>query len=514
MKKFITILVALMVLVSSLAGCGSSSETPGTNETPAPAPQQSTQPEGTAEDATNMGTAENPVVLTMVAKDMPKNDPVTIKYFETIEKAMAEKGMHIKLDLVEIQEGTYADSVSLLLQSGTIPDIIYFQGGDYQFGVTQGILEDLTPYVEKSEYVKGALEAHSVQCLQNYPYLLWIAPTRTKVPVVRKDWFEGMETSAALVADPTPENYYQFFKEIQQKYTKKSAFTVQGATDGLLEVDMILGQAFSSGMSWVKDASGKYTYSKISDAELAKLEYYAKLYKEKLLDNEYLSKKYDAKEKAMYTGEVGVIAATQGTVVSNYNNKSKAQNGDAGELMVLPPAKGQDSWSFTPIDVSKESRGWAIGANSKNKELAFKFFDFMASPEGQTIDKLGFEGEHYNIVNNKIVLTENIKSWYPRVHESVAVFEPVIPFDESTPYMTQITKDSYEMVAKHSLNDNAFLIPDELVTEWDAATAVYKEFAADMVSGKKTAADWNEFVEKWKSMGGQAVIDYANTILK
>lgn len=510
MKKYLTILVALMVLVG-LVGCSGPVQTPSANGT---APEQDSQSEETSAQAINMGTAESPVVLTMVAKDMPKNDPVTIQYFETIEKGMAEKEMYAKIDLVEIQEGTYADSVSLLLQSGQIPDIIYFQGGDYQFGVTQGILEDLTPYIEKSEYVKDALEPHSVKCLENYPYLLWIAPTRSKVPVVRKDWFEGMETSAALMENPTPENYYQFFKEIQQKYTNKYAFTVQGATDGLLEVDMFLGQAFSDGMSWVKDASGKYTYSKISDAELARLEYYAKLYKEKLLDNEYLSKKYDAKEKAMYTGEVGVIVATQGTVASKYNNKSITQNGEAGELMVLPPAKGEESWSFTPTDVSKESRGWAIGATSQNKELAFKFFDFMASPEGQTIDKLGFEGEHYNIVNDKIVLTENIAAWYPRVHESIAVFEPILPIDESTPYMTQITKDSYDMVAKYSSNDNAFLIPDELVTDWDAATAVYKEFAADMISGKKTAADWNEFVETWKSMGGQAVIDYANTVLK
>lgn len=508
MKKYLSILVALLICVS-LVGCSNSAQTPGTNTTPTPG--QSSQP---TEAPINMGTAENPVVLTMVAKDTPKHDPVVIKFNETIEQAMAKKGMYIKLDLLEIQEGTYADSVSLLLQSGVIPDIIYFQGGDYQFGVTQGILEDLTPYIEKSEYVKNALESHSVECLKNYPYLLWIAPTRTKVPVVRKDWFDGMESSAALMENPTPDNYYQFFKEIQQKYTKKYAFTVQGATDGLLEVDMFLGQAFSNGMSWVKDASGKYTYSKISDAELAKLQYYAKLYAEKLLDNEYLSKKYDAKEKAMYTGEVGVIVATQGAVANQYNNKSIAQNGPAGELMVLPPAKGEESWSFTPTDVSKESRGWAIGKTSKNKELAFKFFDFMASPEGQTIDKLGFEGEHYNIVDNKIVLTENIKNWYARIHESVATFEPTIPIDESTPYLSKIAKDSYEMVAKHSSNDNAFLIPDELVPEWDAATAVYKEFAADFISGKKTSADWNEFVEKWKAMGGQAVIDYANTVLK
>ena len=62
--------------------------------------------------------------------------------------------------------------------------------------------------------------------------------------------------------------------------------------------------------------------------------------------------------------------------------------------------------------------------------------------------------------------------------------------------------------------DNSFAIPDELSTEWDAATLVYKEFAADFVAGKKTSADWKAFVAEWNAMGGKAVTDYANKILK
>ena len=86
-----------------------------------------------------------------------------------------------------------------------------------------------------------------------------------------------------------------------------------------------------------------YVYNKVSAKQKEKLAFYAELYTEGLLDNEWLSKKWDTKESAFYNGEVGVISGTQGSVINVYNNKMTTQNGDEAELMVLPPAKGERS---------------------------------------------------------------------------------------------------------------------------------------------------------------------------
>lgn len=40
-----------------------------------------------------------------------------------------------------------------MLLGGDIPDLIYFQGGDEQMA-EQNLLEDLTPYIENSAYIK------------------------------------------------------------------------------------------------------------------------------------------------------------------------------------------------------------------------------------------------------------------------------------------------------------------------------------------------------------------------
>ncbi len=456
------------------------------------------------------GTADNPTVLTVVLKDLS----YYVDMLDEMEIQLAEDGIYVDFQPVQLQEGSYADALGLMLQSGEIPDFMYFQGGDYPFAITQGILEDLTPYVENSKYIKDQLGAHSLARLNNYPYLLWISSPGNKVPVVRTDWFKTMKTAPALMANPTPDNYYAFLKELKENYTNDSAISCQGLSDGLFEIDMLFGQAFGANQSWVKASDGKYIYKNVSDSELAKLEFYAKLYKDGLLDNEYLNKKYKDKEQVFYKGDTGLIMATQNTVVAKYETKSIAANGEQASLTVLPPAMGADGSSyFRAIPVDKETRGWAISKYSTHKQVVFDVLDWLAGPKGQILDQFGFEGVDYELTaNNKIsVLTS---SWWPRFHETLKTFNPDLDPNGQIPlFAYPIMKVATDMVNAHTILDNAFMIPEEYITDWDAATQIYNEFTADFVSGKKTSADWDNFVKEWYAMGGSSVTEYANSVL-
>ena len=125
-----------------------------------------------------------PVVIRMVSKDLVSTNPPDVKHIERIEAAMAAKGTDIDIQIVDLPSSGYADALSVMLLSGDIPDLIYFQGGDAKM-VEQGILEDLTPWIEKSPNLKAALYPHNVQRLANYPYLLYIYPPRMPQPVIR-----------------------------------------------------------------------------------------------------------------------------------------------------------------------------------------------------------------------------------------------------------------------------------------------------------------------------------------
>ncbi|KIL35600.1 ABC transporter substrate-binding protein [Cohnella kolymensis] len=495
MKKVLFILVASLLLITACSKNGGNG-----NEGASGSPSSSASAAG--------ADSKEPVTLKLVYKDLPPEDPNSLKLVKAIEDGMAKQGTPIKLEIVPVQAGTYSEKLGLLLQSGTIPDLIYFQGGDYNFAMNQKILEDLTPYIEKSTHVKASLSELNNERMKNYPYLIWMAPMRAQVPVVRQDWFDKTASGKALLENPTIDNYYSFFKELKEVSGAKYVYTVAGL---LPEIDVMFNQAFGLTSTWIKGADGKYAFASTTQAEKEKLDFYAKLYKEGLLDPEFLTKKWDTKEKAFYDGEAAVMAGTQGKIIDIYNTKTVGQNGEAAKVMVLPPAKGK-AQGYLPVDVSKESRGMAIASTSEHKDLAFAVLEYMASPEGQMIDKLGIEGEEYTLEGGKIKLTEKFAAWYPHFVENMENFKPAQEFDPSTPYLSEPAVKSMEMFGAMSTKDNVFVIPSDLSSKWDASLAIYNEFAANYVVGK--AADFDKFVQDWNAAGGKEVTDYANTILK
>lgn len=491
-KKATVFLTAGVLSLSLLAGC-----------TPPAVPEDTAPP---ASQAQEEDTAQM-VTLTAVIKDMSADDPVSQELLEKVSAGVSElTGQPVQIVLAPISDGTYSESMGLLLQSGEIPDLMYFQGGDYQFAITQGILEDLSSYIEASVNVKAMMQPFNEKRIEYYPYLVWLAADRIKVPVVRQDWLAEMESGQALLENPTPEQYKQFFQELKGKKGLQAAYTVQG---DISELDTVFNLAFGIDKTWMEEDSA-YVYSKVSAAQKEKLAFYAELYRDGLLDNEWLSKKWDTKESAFYNGEVGVVAGTAGSVINIYNSKMVNQNGAAAALTVLPPAKGMFQ-GYTPSDVSKESRGWAISAYSEHKDLAFAVLEYMAGEEGQLLDKLGYEDEHYTVADGVYTLTDKTTEWYPRFHESIAVFD--VEFAAETPYFSPAAVDSLAAIEQYASLDCSFILPEEYVTNWDAGEALVAEYTADIISGRKSIDTFDDFAKEWNALGGDLITAYANEIL-
>lgn len=500
------LLVMTVLFVGMLAACSDDSG----NENANPSSNNSGNTnEETNDNGEDNATNDEKKVLKVVYKDDGPSNEVAVKYYEKLaEKLKEDKGLNVEFELVEVAQGDYAEKLTLLLNSGEIPDLIYFQGGDQQIA-NQDLLVDLTPYIEESENLKDILQPHNVSRLENYPYLLWVKPLSQKTPVVRSDWFNAMDSSQALLDNPSPENYEAFFQELVDSGNVDYATTVSG---DISELDYIFNMAFGINKTWLETDDG-YVFSKVSDKEKDKLAYYRDLYEKGLLDPEYLTKQWDTKEDAFYNGNAGVIVGTNGKVVDFYNSRMKEVNGDEAALTVLPPAEGEYQ-GFGATDVTKESRGLAISAVSDNQDLAFQVLDYLASPEGQMLDRLGFEGEEYNLENGEIALTDKYYSaWYSRYWEPLEV-DFGTPVSEETPMLSEPGKKSQEMVNEYFTADNSFLIPEEYVAQWDAMQNLYKEYSADIITGKKPLDAFDDFVEEWYAAGGENLTELANDTLK
>ena len=448
---------------------------------------------GAQEPAAQM--EEGVTLIRIVAKDFPGNDPSNIALLRNIEAGFEKwAGKKIALELVPVPEGAYAEKLNLMLLGGDIPDLLYFQGGDEVIS-NQGLLVDLGPYVAKSDVMQEVLLDFNKERLANYPYLLWLAPPRARTTVVRNDWFE----EAGGKVPETVDDYLMLFRAIKANHPDAAVVTDTGSTD---RMDYTFNHAFGITATWVKQ-DGAYVYSKVSRGEKEKLGFYRDLYVEGILDNDYVTTKWDTMEDKFYTGQVAMVFGTAGIVLDIYENKLM-ENQDTG-LTALPPAKGVGRGYS--VSSAKETRGWGISATSEYPEIVFELLEFLAADEGQYLDRYGIEGTHYNVENGKVVFTEEKANWWPHFHE-------VMSWDAPTPLMGPAGMAGWDFIQKYSVSDPDFPIPEELSPTWDALQNLYKEYSFKIITGELGLDAFDDFVAEWYELGGNKVTEYAQDMLK
>lgn len=495
MKKLLCLTMAILVTLSLFAGCGAKPADPAAPANPA-APATPATPEA----AKGIGTPEAPVTVTYLCKDVSLAEPGVPEMVKLIEEGMAAQGNYIKLEVLEAPTGKYADVVPIAYRTGQIsPDMVYFQGGDLPIS-QEGLFEDLTPYIEGSTNIKAIMQEHNTAAVANYPYLLWLAPARVQIPVMRKDYFDKLPTAAKVMSDPTPDNYYAMFKEM--KDTGLCAIPV--TTDGTItKLDSIFNHAFGVTATVIKDGD-KWVYSKATKAEKDKLAFYAKLYADGLLDKEYVTKTWETMEQAFYEGTAGLVAGTAGDVINVYNNKMIGTHGPETELVVLPPAKGA-SQAYQSVDVSKESRGFAINAESQVKDAAWAVLEFMAGPQGRVIDKLGLKDVHYTEADGKYTLTDRFPEWWAKFWPTMSGLDTTKVVGE---VLTAPAIQSMDSAQQYFAADVNVLLPEDLLPLMDSMNKLYTEYSTDIIRGVKPVDAFDEFVTKWNAAGGEEIGAY------
>jgi putative aldouronate transport system substrate-binding protein len=448
----------------------------------------------------------DPVTIRIVAKDLLNTNPDDVKLIKKYEEALKAKGTDLKIEIVNLPASGYADKLSAMLLSGEIPDLIYFQGGDVTMA-EQGILENWNDWLPKTQYLKDALYPHNKARLQNYPYLLYVFPPRVSQPVVRSDWL----SKSGVPAPKTTDDYVKLFKAIKDgNFGGAGSDHTYGLTapGNMDEVDSIFNQAFGVSASWIKDDSGKWISSRISAQEKAKIAFYASLREQGLLDPEYITTKWDTKEDKFYSGRVGVIFSSSAENVDVYGGKMRQANpGASPTLTLLPPPQGPGGEGLAAVDVSKETRGFAISTTSKHKEEVVKFLDFVASPEGQAIERLGFEGEQYTKDGDAIKPTSRMSTWYVR-------FVAAANWKAPNGLMSDAAKQFLTNISQSYKPDNAFIWPAEYATDLDSAQNVYRAWTYKFISGQAKMDQWDQFASEWKAAGGDRLTEYARTVLK
>lgn len=460
--------------------------------------------------AEGIGTPESPVKVTILEKDvLPSEEDIQLMV-DAIEKGMAEEGNYVDLEYLEAPAGKYVDVVPLALRTNQFEaDIVYFQNGVELELAQEGMLADLTDYVNNSTYVKSLYKDYNWARLNNFPYLLWLCPPFTYTANMRTDILDQLAIKDTFMADPSIDNFYALLKEIKDKGLATYPLTTDS---NKLRLDGFMNQAFGITGSIMK-VDDKYVFAEVTEGSKEKLKFLHKLYQEQLLDPEFITNSWDVMEQRYYEGISSIISARVGATIKIHDDKMVAAHGDSATLTILPPLTGA-AQAYAAVDITREPRGFAIMESSTAKDAAFAVMEFICSPKGRMIDQLGIEGKHYTKdANGNVTTTDKWPEWWNRFFETTDNLEPA---SLKTQLYSAPVLASVDMANQYYAEDvYAALTPDDLITQKDAMNNIYNEYYVDFITGERDIdAEWDNFVTEWNQNGGDEFSAYLAGLFK
>lgn len=348
---------------------------------------------------------------------MPMNPNISTKYANMGETPFGkelEKRTGIKVEYIHPVSGQEEQSLSLLIASDELPDIVEYGWSNYMSGPSKSISEgtirslnelmkeyapNLTKYLEENKDVDKMIKTDEGDYYV-FPFIRGDKMlSRSQGLMLREDWLKELNLEVPETVDEL-ENVLKTFKE---KKNLSSAFTFRpnntsdalnlfGATNGF----------------YVQD--GKVKFGPLDENYKNALMKLHDWYESGILDNNFLSVDQKILDASVLNDRVGAVLAGGGGDLGKWYDTTE-KSGKSFQLVGVPDLKDKKGGSYLYHSIMPYYPGnnsCAISGRSKNPELAAKFLDYAYSEEGHMLYNFGVEGDTYTMNNGTPEYTEKI----------------------------------------------------------------------------------------------------------
>ena len=392
-KKTTSILLIGVICAASLVGCGKN-------------PNKS----ATAGEASGEFPLQTDVELTYWCP-LPSNiSSFTDNCANTVFSEEYEKRTGVKIKYIHPVAGQEKESLSLLIASGELPDIIStnwlnYQGGPSQ-AIDEGVIVDLGQYKDYApNYFKILEENHdydkAVSTDDGKYYGFATINSGEKLltvsgPSVRKDWLDELGMDYPETIDEW-ETMLRIFKE------KKNASIPFSFDYG--SISTVFGMFEARFDPMVKD--GKVVYGPAQPEFKRALETMNKWFNEGLLDKNIVSVDKSLLESQILSGKTGATFTPGGTGIGSLQTAGAALD-PKFSLNAAPYPTYEKGATNSAVKVLSPVEGYALAITTscQHPEIAARVLDYLYSDEGNELANFGIEGETFNYVDGKPVYTD------------------------------------------------------------------------------------------------------------
>jgi len=199
------------------------------------------------------------------------------------------------------------------------------------------------------------------------------------------------------------DGFYQTLKKLKEIYPNSVPMSSKMANNFWYYQQAGWGLNGGAGSMSFNEDSKTWEYSRTTDNFKDMLDFFQKLYKEGLLDPEFITNTQNDWIAKMAAPEKSFVTFDWISRMDLFPMQVKAENPDY-ELSPAPPI-GPTGQHFQLSDLSWY--GVVISKTTPNNMEALQLVDYLFSPSGATLNTIGVEGEWFNFdANNKPVYTD------------------------------------------------------------------------------------------------------------
>jgi ABC-type sugar transport system, periplasmic component len=432
MKRVFSVLLAVFMLVTMMAGCGG---TKSANET-------------TAVNTTAADTTKAAETTTAPAKDvtlsflMCWNGASSYGMSDTANNLVAQKykektGVSVEIEYITTPE---IEKLNLIFASGSMPDIVnapYWGGTDpatqaIKKAAKEGMLLDLKPLLD--QYGQNLLPAYehgiSIGYKENdvldpeFGGKLYVLPQQA--PATNEDvknWGGGIycrqDILKSLNIDPASINTADALYETLKKIKEGNFKDINGKA-------IIPSGAWGNGWDYVEFwrpfrqdrrgdldyVDGKFVYRANNPNVINRVLFIRKLIQEGLFDKECLHQTDTQGKEKMATGSYAMVG-NHYFHIRDAENATLYKTNPEMHYVAIGPLPWEDG--KTTVVEMPDRNGTPVlflPKTCKDPEAAIQFLNYVNSDEGQLLAYYGVEGQQYTMVDGKPRMTKEwLEKW-------------------------------------------------------------------------------------------------------
>ena len=545
-KKIISILLCLILMLSIVA-CGSESQEEGTEETAGQVTltawsESESQEEGTEETA-------GQVTLTAWSELGEKASQVITSNNEIPVYDVLAEMTGVDVEWTNVSSADVDTQLNLLIASGQLPDLIYYNwqnrySGGLSKAIEDGVAIPLNDLIEEHAPNLTALFEESPELKKQLSLddgtIAMFPSARTDVrvriwfgPQIRQDWLDNLD----LEVPETMEDWYNVLTAFKEKDANGNGdpndeipFTAAGA--GSLSSYVL---SFAGAYGLVRDTfcvkDGTIVYSPADPAYKDFLAEMAKWYDEGLIDPDFAALDGNGVKSLVTTDVAGSYFGSLAGNLGGYN-AALSEVVPEGKIIGAPWVMSADGVAYQQEPEHARALtgyGAVISTSCEDPVAAVKWLDEHYSEAGGLLMSFGIEGVSYDLVDGEPVFSDEIMNNPDGLTYDIALAKYALKSNTM-----EAMNDTYPGYAQYSLQtdvqkeanaawaagDTSILMPpisltseesDEYSKIMNEITTYVQESIVKFIMGQKPIDEFDSFVNDLNSMGLERATEIQQT---